>query len=75
MDPVTFFIGLAMVLFGIFTSWLRLKKPEKLGKLKILQEKCGEVWGSILHIIAYTLIPIIAGTMFIVVGLKGYAIF
>jgi hypothetical protein len=75
MNYTTLAIGLFALLFGICTLFLRVKNPEKFGKLNAMKEKYGEKTGATIHTISYTVIPIIAGILFIVIGLKGVAIF
>ncbi len=75
MNYTTLAIGLFALLFGICTLFLRVKNPEKFWKLNAMKEKYGEKTGVAIHTISYTIIPIIAGIIFIVIGLKGGAIF
>ncbi len=74
MNYTTLAIGLLALLFGICTLIVRVKNPEKFGKLKAMKEKYGETTGAAIHTISYTVIPIIAGIVFILVGFKGVAI-
>ncbi|MHC4574627.1 MAG: hypothetical protein ACYS76_10935 [Planctomycetota bacterium] len=64
-------IGLFALLFGVYTLIFRMKNPEKFGKLNVMKEKYGEKTGVLIHTISYTVIPIIAGIIFIIIGLKG----
>jgi len=75
MNYTTLTIGLFAFLFGICTLFLRMKNPEKLGKLNAMKEKYGDKTGVTIHTISYTVVPIIVGIVFIVIGLKGRAIF
>jgi hypothetical protein len=75
MNYTTLAIGLLALLFGICTLFVRIKRPEKFGKLNAMKEKFGEKTGSAIHTISYTVIPIIAGIVFIVVGFMGVAVF
>ena len=75
MNYTTLAIGLFALLFGVCTLFVRIKRPEKFGKLNAMKEKYGEKTGIAIHTISYTVIPIIAGIVFIVVGLKGVAVF
>jgi hypothetical protein len=52
-----------------------MKNPEKFGKLNAMKEKYGEKTGVTIHTISYTVIPIVAGIIFIVVGFMGVTIF
>lgn len=75
MNYYTLAFGLFALLFGVTTLVLRFKNQEKLGKLKVMKEKYGEKTGAIIHTISYTVVPIIAGLLFIVIGLSGGSIF
>ena len=41
MDPMTLGFGVVAIGFGSYTSFLRAKKPEKLGKLQAMQKRWG----------------------------------
>jgi len=69
MNYTTLAIGLFALLFGICTLFVRLKNPEKFGKLNAMKEKYGEKTGATIHTISYTVIPIVAGILFIIIGL------
>jgi len=75
MNYTTLAIGLFALLFGICTLFLRVKNPEKFGKLNAMKEKYGEKTGATIHAISYTVIPILAGILFIIIGLAGGSIF
>ena len=75
MDIATVLIGAAALAYGVFTIYARLKKPSLLGKLGPMKEKFGSSAGNIIHIIAYTVVPLVAGAVFINSGLAGRAIF
>jgi hypothetical protein len=74
MDPVTFGLGVLLVGFGIYTTYSRVKAPQKLGKLQAMKDKFGGSVGTLIHTIAYSLIPIIAGGVFIWSGFRGISI-
>ena len=75
MDTTTVLIGATALGYGIFTIYARLKKPSLLGKLEPMKQKFGNSTGNFIHIIAYTIVPIVAGCVFINSGLAGRAIF
>jgi hypothetical protein len=52
-----------------------LKKPSLLNKLEPMKEKFGNSAGNFIHIIAYTIVPTVAGCVFINSGLAGRSIF
>jgi hypothetical protein len=75
MNYTTLAFGLFALLFGVCTLILRVKNPGKFRKLNAMKEKYGEKTGVIIHTISYTVIPIIVGILFIIIGLKGVTIF
>ena len=75
MNYTTLAIGLIALAFGVCTLFFRMKNPEKFGKLNAMKEKYGEKVGTAIHTISYTVLPIIAGIVFIVGGLMGLEIF
>ena len=75
MNITTVIIGVAAILFGIYTLYLRIKSPEKLGKLNAMKDKFGNGIGNAIHLIAYSLIPLAVGAVFIFSGLKGASLF
>jgi hypothetical protein len=75
MNYTTLAIGLFALVFGVCTFYVRVKNPEKFGKLNAMKEKYGDKTGVAIHTISYTVIPIVAGIVFIVVGFMGVAIF
>jgi len=75
MNVTTVLIGAAALVYGVFTIYARFKMPSLLGKLEAMKKKFGIVAGNLIHIIAYTIVPLVAGTVFISWGLAGRAIF
>ena len=74
MNYTTLAIGLFALLTGIGTLYLRVKHPEKFRKLNVMKEKYGEKTGAAIHTISYTILPIIAGIIFIIIGFMGESI-
>jgi hypothetical protein len=75
MNWTTIAIGLVAVGLGIFSAYLRFKAPDKLQKLAAMKRHFGENTGGMIHALAYSVLPIIAGVAFIVLGLRGVAFF
>ena len=74
MNIPTIIIGIAALLFGIYTMYVRSRNPEKFGKLKAMQENFGEKRGAILHIVCYSIIPIVFGIVMLLSGLIGVSL-
>ena len=75
MDSLTTGIGIVMVLFGIGTTIMRTRAPEKFGKLKAMQDRFGNETGMIIHITAYTILPFVVGFLLAFAGLNGLSLF
>lgn len=74
MNISTIVIGIAGLLFGIYTAYIRNAKPEKFGKLKAMQERYGAKHGTIVHIVFYSIVPIIFGGILIFAGFMGISL-
>jgi hypothetical protein len=75
MNVTTLLVGLAVVAFGLTTLVLRQVKPAAFRKLGPMRERFGHRAGSLIHIVAYSLLPIAAGTVLVMKGLAGQALF
>ncbi len=75
MNVMTVVIGVAALLFGATTLFLRAKDPSKFRKLQPMQERFGKTAGTVVHTVAYSLVPMGAGITFLVAGLNGVALF
>lgn len=66
---LTLIIGILALLFGLFTIYLRLFKDSKgLGKLDRMKKVYGDRAGTIIHVVSYTVLPIVIG----ILGIVGY---
>jgi len=70
MNPTVIF-GVFALLFGLYTAVIRFSNPEKLGKLAAMQKAFGKEVGTGVHIIAYTVVPIVVGCVLLFRGLGG----
>ena len=75
MHVVTVIIGVVAIIFGLYTSVLRRKQPGKLGKLEAMKTQFGVRAGNLVHLIAYTLVPLVAGMIFLFSGIQGISLF
>lgn len=60
-----------MIAFGVATLILRQVKPAAFHKLEPMRQRFGNIPGTTIHVIAYSLVPIGAGIVFIIRGLAG----
>ena len=59
--------GVLFLLLGLITIYLRVFMNSKgLGKLEAMKETYGEKLGLAIHIISYTVVPIVVGIVMIV---------
>jgi len=74
MDVFSLLIGGIAVVLGIATLFARRRQnPNTLKKLTAMRERYGEKTGSMIHLIAYTVLPIVLGLMIIAFSLlRGY---
>ena len=75
MNPVTVAIGVAAIAYGLYTAWARRTKPEQFAKLEPMKKFWGERGGLIVHVVGYTVVPIVIGVVLIMGGLRGVALF
>ena len=58
--------GILFLIYGIYTFIQRKKNPEKFSKLQNMKQSFGEKKGTFIHIIFYTVLPIIIGIILII---------
>ena len=75
MNIFTLVLGIVLFGYGAFSIILRIKSPEKFGKLEAMKKNFGNKGGMAVHIIFYSILPILAGIVFIVSGILGISIF
>lgn len=71
MQYTTLALGSLIMLFGIYTSWMSIKNPAELYKLKYMREKMGMKVGTTVHTLAYIVVPVIFGYLMIRSGIDG----
>ena len=59
-------LGVALLLFGLYTLIARQAAPNSFSKLELMKERWGEKGGTAIHIAGYTLLPLLAGTIILV---------
>jgi hypothetical protein len=75
MDPLTVGIGAAAIAYGLFTLVARAMKPEMFAKLEPMKQFWGPLAGVAIHVVGYTLVPIVFGVIIVVAGLAGKSFF
>lgn len=74
MNMPTMAMGIAAMLFGIYTLYVRATHPHKFEKLKAMQDKFGQKPGIWIHAAFYTIIPMIFGAAMLFAGFMGVSI-
>jgi hypothetical protein len=75
MHVPSLLIGLAALAFGVITLILRFVNPESFGKLKAMQDSFGKTAGTIVHVVACSVLPILLGLAAIFFGMIGKSFF
>ncbi len=68
---VNLLLGIAAAAYGCYTLYVRAASPEKLGKLEAMKKQWGERAGTVVHVVANTVVPIVAGAVLIVSALRA----
>lgn len=67
MDYTSLIIGAIALAFGLVTLTARLTgKMQSFSKLAAMKELYGEKKGNMVHLIGYTILPLVAGAVLIV---------
>lgn len=62
----TVIVGSLFILYGLFTLYARLTGHVSwLKKLPAMQERYGKKWGNVIHVLAYTFVPLWTGAFFL----------
>jgi hypothetical protein len=75
MNWLTIALGVLLIAFGIATSILRMTRPQLFAKLEAMKQRWGERAGFWLHVVGYSVVPIISGLSFALAGMYGISIF
>ena len=69
-------IGALCVIYGLYTLIYRLIKPERFKKMEPMQRVYGEKAGYVVHLLTYSIIPLVLGIACLVLYLVyGVAVF
>jgi hypothetical protein len=75
MNPITIVLGVLACGYGVFTLVMRSKHPKIFSKLNAVKQFWGERAGFVIHVVAYTVMPLAIGIAFILLGIRGGSIF
>ena len=62
-------LGVAALGYGLYTLYARATTPEKFAKLEAMKAQWGDRNGTIVHVVAYTVAPMLVGVILIVSSL------
>jgi hypothetical protein len=62
-------LGAAAILYGVYTAWARVATPDKFAKLAAMRRQWGHRNGTVVHVIGYTVVPILVGLVLVVSAL------
>jgi hypothetical protein len=68
---INLLLGLAAIAYGLYTAYVRATTPEKFAKLDAMRKQWGAGAGTAVHIVGYTVVPILVGVALIVSALMG----
>ncbi len=68
---LNFIIGAGAILYGLYTLVTRQVTPQKMTKLQSLKQSHGEKMGLSIHIIGYTVVPIVAGALMLLAHFRA----
>ncbi len=68
---INLLLGVAAIGYGIYTAVMRFKKPEAFGKLAAMRQQWGQGPGTAVHVLAYTVAPMVIGAILIAAGLRS----
>ena len=75
MNITTVGLGLAMIAYGVTTIVLRATRPHFFRKLEPMKQFWGARTGLAIHVVGYSVAPIVAGLIFVITGARGGSVF
>ena len=62
-------LGVFALAFGLYTLFVRMYAPNRLWKLEPMKKQWGEKVGVTIHVLAYTVLPLVLGAILLANGL------
>ena len=67
MGPeLNFIVGVLAIVYGLYSYYQRKTAPENIAKLQEMIERNGEKMGNSIHLVGYTIMPIVAGVLLLI---------
>lgn len=61
--------GLLIIAYGCYTAVMRVKAPGKFSKIESMKHFWGDKLGYFMHILAYSILPIIVGSILTLISI------
>jgi hypothetical protein len=68
---INLLLGLAAIAYGLYTAYVRATSPGKFAKLDSMKRQWGEGVGTAVHVVGYTVAPILVGLALVVSALMS----
>ncbi len=68
---INFIVGVLAIAYGLYYFVQRKIAPENIEKLQSLIERNGEKMGNTIHLLGYTILPIVAGLLLLNAHFRG----
>ena len=75
MNTITMVAGAAAFAFGLYNAIMRRTGPQKLSRLQAMKDLFGDKTGDTVHLLAYAVTPLLAGSVFLFAGSRGVSLF
>jgi dolichol kinase len=75
MNWTTIGIGMAAMAYGVATIVLRQTRPHLFRKLQPMKQFWGEKAGFWIHVVGYSVFPILIGVFLVSTGIRGGGLF
>ena len=73
MGPeLNFIVGVLAIVYGLYSYYRRKTAPQDIDKLQEMIERNGEKMANSIHLVGYTIMPIIAGLMLLFAAYRAY---
>ncbi len=71
MEYFNLILGLLAIVYGVYSFVQRKTAPENIEKLQTMIERNGETMANRIHLVGYTIMPIIAGLLLLHAHFRG----
>jgi hypothetical protein len=75
MNLTTVLVGAALIAYGGYTFWARRARPATFRKLEPMKALWGEKPGQWIHVIGYSVLPVVLGLLLLRHGWLGGSVF